>query len=255
MGKVGSSTVLRTLEDALTADRPVLHTHFLQRDTLQRIRARDGASRGRLRVGATWALGAAVSRRLRAANPAPALDVVSLVRDPIARAVSALFQSPSLASDRSLVLADGRLDAKRAIAWLAETLERAGEIDYPERWLDGELRDGLGIDVFATPFDRERGHQILSTGSTRLMLLRMEDLDRRLGPALQAFLDLDAAPTVQSANVRLASGARRDYRDVLDGFRLPAALVRRIYAESRVARHFYGAREIDAFTRRWSEPS
>ena len=77
------------------------------------------------------------------------LPVVSLVRDPIARQISGLFQSPDLASislhDRS-----GRFDVDRVVAYLEEHFLTADPHHGADSWFDEELGTVFGVDVFGS---------------------------------------------------------------------------------------------------------
>lgn len=178
------------------------------------------------------------------------LPVVSLVRDPIARQISGLFQSPDLASislhDRS-----GRFDVDRVVTYLEEHFLTADPHHGADSWFDEELATVFGVDVFAHPFPRGRGYSILREKRARVLLLRMEDLDRTLGPALCEFLDLPKEPALVRSNVRNRTGDAAEYARVLERFRLPRERVEEIYAR-RLVRHFYSEEMIAEFTRRWA---
>jgi hypothetical protein len=176
--------------------------------------------------------------------------VVSLVRDPIARQVSGVFQSPDFASvslrDRS-----GCFDVDRVVAYLEECFLTAPPGHGADSWFDEELGTVFGVDVFAQPFPRERGYTILREKRARVLLLRVEDLDRTLGPALCEFLDLPKEPAIVRSNVRGHSGDAAEYARVLERFRLPREIVDEIYAR-RLVRHFYTEEMIARFARRWT---
>jgi hypothetical protein len=250
MAKVGSSTVQATLE-ALDPPRPAcIKVHFLSRDGVRRERALDRRVGGPLYVSYYGAIARSLAARLRRVGGHLQVPIISLVRDPIAREVSGLFQLPELAGggvrDRQ-----GRIDVERALAWLESLFARGEACLGADRWFDEELRDVFGIDVFAQPFPRERGYAVLGGRRARVLLLRTEDLDRTLGPALQEFLDLPKPPALVRANQRAQSEQAPAYREVLDRFRLEPAVVEEIYAR-RLSRHFYPDAMLEAFHRRWT---
>ena len=86
-----------------------------------------------------------------------------------------------------------------------------------------------------------------------MLLLRTEDLDRVLGPAIAELLDLRKPPKLVRATERAASSDRDLYDSVVEKFRLPRSEVDRVYAD-RVTRHFYPPDAIDRLTERWSRP-
>ncbi|MGH0030088.1 MAG: putative capsular polysaccharide synthesis family protein [Myxococcota bacterium] len=250
MAKVGSSTVEATLRALDPPRRPCLKVHFLSEEGARRERAYDRQRGGPLYVSYYGALAVRLGARLRRLGGALRLPVISLVRDPIAREVSGLFQIPDF-REVSLRDRDGALDPTRIVEYLEERLASGGAAGAAERWFDEELRRVFDVDVFAEPFPRERGWDVRRSRSARVLLLRTEDLDRTLGPALARFLDLPKEPAVVRANERSASPDAAAYAEVRSRLRLHPALVDEIYAQ-RLPRHFYDAAMLDGFRRRWA---
>jgi hypothetical protein len=246
MANVEASTVVRTLE-SIGLERAVHHVH---RMTPTRIRT---GIRRHLPVGIGLPydrlLGHALGDKVRQAD-SPQIPVITLVRDPIDRGLSGFFQA--VATDSKLRSA-GRLDGERVL----EHLERRLRLDDASReakaWFDHEVKQMLGIDVFALPFARQTGYAIYQSRRARMLLLRTEDLDRVLGPAIAELLDLQEPPKLVRATERAASSDRDLYDSVVEKFRLPRSEVDRVYADS-VTRHFYPPDAIDRFTERWSRP-
>jgi hypothetical protein len=249
MGKVGSASVLRALE---SAGRPALHVHSLAPERVARAGALHRRAYGRFGVGYAWYVGRAVSERLCAAAPGRRFRVVTLVRDPIAREVSGLFQSPQLHAD-GLVDARGRFDVERVLAVLTARLCADDACRYAFEWFDLELRAVLGVDALAAPFPRERGYALLEGERATALVLRTEDLDRTLAPGLRELLGIEPPAADGRANVRDAGAGGGAYREVLRRLRLPRAAAQRIYAHPFV-RHFYPDSMIEAFLLRWCEP-
>jgi hypothetical protein len=249
MAKVGSSTVVRSLQQA-DPERAVLHVHFLSPEMLREAGALHRKSNGHFGLPYDWHLGRALSERIEALSGALRVQVVTLVRDPIAREVSGLFQNPEFAPT-TLRDRNGHYDVERTIESLENKLSAVDACDYVHNWFDRELRATFGIDVFAAPFPKERGWAVLCNERARVLVLRMEELDRILGPALAEFLGLDEEPTAASGNVRSERPEGGDYRDVLAALRLPRRVCERIY-DHRFSRHFYSDAMLADFIQRWS---
>jgi hypothetical protein len=249
MGKVGSSTVVRSLQQA-DPEQVVLHVHFLSPEMLSGVGARHVQSKGYFGLPYDWHLGRALGERIEELDRSLQVQVVTLVRDPIAREVSGLFQNPEFAS-AELRDRHGRYDVERTVEFLENTLCAADTCDYVHNWFDRELRATFGIDVFAAPFPKQRGWTLLCNERARVLVLRMEDLDRTLGPALVEFLGLDEEPKTASDNVRSERPEGSDYRDVVAALRLPQRVCERIYSH-RFSRHFYSDAMLAEFSLRWS---
>jgi len=246
MGKVGSASVTRALE---AAAQPALHVHTLAAGEIARVGALHRSASGRFGTGYTWYVGRAVGERLRARGAATPLAVITLVRDPIAREVSALFQSPALHAP-GLVDARGRFDVARVLAYLEASLQSADACRYVFEWFAREIQPVLGIDVLAAPFDREHGYAILESARARLLVLRTEDLDRNLAPALRELIGLELPPAPPHANLRSEGEGGEAYREVLQRLRVPRGAAEHIYAHPFV-RHFYTDSMVAGFLARW----
>lgn len=249
MAKVGSTTVQATLASLDPPRRPCIKVHFLSPEGVRRERALDRRVGGPAYWSYYGAIGVTLGARLRRVAGGVQLPVISLVRDPIAREVSGLFQSPDFA-EVSLRDAAGRFDVDRVLAHLERHFLGEDPCAGAERWFDEELRRVFGVDVFAEPFPRDRGYAVLRNRAARVLLLRTEGLDRTLGPALAEFLDLPKEPAVVPSNLREQTPEAADYAEVLARLRLPRPVVDRIYAR-RLARHFYAPETLEGFARRW----
>ena len=117
-------------------------------------------------------------------------------------------------------------------------------------WFESHLQPTLGIDIYGTDFDPERGYQLIATPKVKLLLLRCEGLGVA-SEALAELLDLDHPVDIPRKNV----GAEKDYGGLYDAFvaalRPPAAVIDRAYS-SRLVQHFYSAEEIARFREFWS---
>ncbi len=233
MAKTGSSAIAAALRAANAG--AVHHVHDLDPEFLAREEAEYRWG------GRPWRIWDA-QRLLR--RP-PTVDapwrVVSIVRDPIAQTMSAFFQPGS------------RRGYLHPTATVASLQARFGDrLDHlPLRWFGTHVQPTLGIDVYATPFERELGYQIMTTPMVRLLLLRCEDL--AVAPAaLAELLGRDEPIDVPRVNV----GADKDYAELYEAFRVAVrpdkAQLDRAYG-SRLVQHFYSNDEIARFHALWSE--
>lgn len=243
IGKVGSSSIVETLE-TMRLGVPVLQCHTLRPERIrQLLRDRPSPSRVPRHLLVSQAVATALKQGLFPCS------VISPVREPVARAISFAFE------DWRRKLGTGNpgdaLDPVRMRQVVSRLLENdTGHAD-PTRWFTLELQATFGIDVFARPFDRERGFSIERGGLASCLVLRVEELNRVLTHALASFLEIDELRVrPKLANV----GAGKWYSDVLtqvkSEFRLPRDILERLYA-TRYAQHFYGA-EIPALMEKWS---
>ncbi len=264
VGKVGSTSVAATLEEVLDG-RDVAHVHWLTAEQLQadeayyKGRARSYWGRremSRFMPRYVW-LGQQLGDAVRSAPPGTVWDVVTLVRDPVTRNISSFFQNLELMFDfwPAQEMAARPVDevAARLVEMFLESnvtgnsaLELCGD---PLTWFDLELKPVFGIDVFAKPFPLTQGYEIYDGPNSRVLLLRLEDLDRVAGVALRKFLGASASNVAQrnEASDKVYADVYRRFKQLL---KLPGEYLDQIYA-SRYCQHFYTPEELAGFRARW----
>lgn len=249
MGKVGSTSVVRTLERA-GLGVPVHHAHLLHEldEVEASIRARYASADQTLRQIER-------GRRTRAlfdADPTVPWSVVTLVRDPVARNVSAFFQrlheiDPEVARAPDLTPTPDLLERL-----VRSFHERYHEHRAPLQWIDHQLAPVLGVDVFEHPFDRARGWNLVDARPHRLLLCTTEVLDTERPRALAALL---GGPPLRMLRGNEASTKRSGdlYRRFRAVFRPGEDYLDEMYG-SRTARHFYDEATLERFRASWSGP-
>jgi hypothetical protein len=220
MGKVGSSSVYRSLREQYPG--VVLHTHGFS------AKNRDP----RVRRVYRWAIDEALP-----------LNVVSPVREPVARNVSAFFEN--FERDTGVSYADSRftVDELRTLFLTKYNHE------IPLEWFDECILAKFGIDVFATPFPAS-GFCCYSRNNIRLLVVRCETEDAAKAGAIGDFLGIPAF-RITNANI----GEDKDYAPAYRAFKssvaLPPEYVEKMCG-SKYFNHFYPKETIDATRQKWS---
>jgi hypothetical protein len=266
MGKVGSSSIFYSLRQ-LGLNRLVDHAHFLDLDHLNQLEASLKAAypdpQALVNLRHVWRSQRFAKRLIR--NPDTHFQAISLIRDPIARNVSNFFQQivvephPGTGSGRwhvassyyrfeSTVEADenGTLDVRALIELFFERVEH----DFHTQWLQHELGKILGIDVYASPFPKDRGYAIYHGDRADVLLFRLRDLNNCVTQAFQEFLGFQDF-RLTNANV----GEQKSYADVYQAFKasiaFSEAFLDQMY-DSKFARHFYTDQERQALRTKWT---
>ncbi len=243
MGKVGSSSVYRSLRD-LDLPGGVEHVHLLENlDAVEAsVRSAYADPAGSLRQ---IRRGREIRARMRRSRDVQ-WKVVSLVRDPVERNVSAFFQNlDQVLPDARERHARGELPTDE----LRDAFVERYDHNAPLLWFQTQLEPVFGIDVFATPFDTASGFTTYESPTASLLVIRLEDLPRCGDLAIAAFLGVDGF-TLQARNV----GNQKWYADLYAEFQrevvLPPEYLDAMY-DSAFAQHFYDDRERAGFRSRW----
>ncbi|RIK18510.1 MAG: hypothetical protein DCC52_15825 [Chloroflexi bacterium] len=243
MGKVGSTTIYRSLQE-LDLDVPIYQLHFLTE--LDDVAA---WAQEHLNQPATALRAVERARRVRQeiqANPEQSWNLVSMVRLPIPRLISSFWENiESNVPEFQRRHAAGKLSAQEIIDIFLHNLPH----DWAEYWYDRQLKSIFEIDVFAEPFERDAGYRIYRGQRARLLLLRLEDLDRVAAPALYEFLAIPHL-ALRDRNVGRQKNHGALYREFLERLRLPDEFIARTH-NTRYALHFYTYSELEASVRRW----
>ncbi|MEQ5829014.1 hypothetical protein J3456_16850 [Sulfitobacter sp. NFXS29] len=229
MGKVGSSSIVQSFPTVMqlhswSGDVPIQYFSTKYR----------GSPLGQLRQAINWrsqfrkASRLLNSTRLRG-EP---IRIVTGVREPIARNISAYFQT--MPSDLSSI---------ESINDVHQEFLAFGAHYTPMFWFDLELKRHFGVDVYAHEFDKERGYSVIRDAGVEVFVYRMENLDNAI-LALGNFLE---RPEVKLKASNMASGKPigATYSAFRKSFVPPKGLRADLY-ESRYFSHFY-----DDSDRRW----
>lgn len=262
MGKVGSSTVRRSLE-ALELDRPIYHTHFLTQEYIDREEKRRRKYFGIHKANrANWNaprrpwLNQYLRNQIERGLKGKRWKVVTLVREPIARNISAFYENLAakrlgsghqyhiVSSYRFEITVDLE-DLEPLIALFFEKFDH----DTPLVYLDREIKGVLGIDVFSSEFPKSKGYKIYEGEQVDLLLLRLESLNECASDAFREFLNLEDFNLIK-ANITDEKDDAAIYRKILDSIVLPDSYIDTMLT-SKYARHFYSEEEINVFRAKW----
>lgn len=244
-GKVGSQSVYQSLS-GLRLPHPVHHAHFLTGfDDLERMMRT--ALADPVRSLGKLALDREVQRALQERPNAP-WNVVTLVRDPVARNISTFFQTLDAFYPEVQVQYSAGTHSMEVLH--RRFLDIGFNKVSPDQWFEEQLRPVTGIDVFAVPFPWRQGYVVIRQGRVRLLLIRLESLE---ACAAQAFWEAFGIPRFRVPRYNTAEERwHRDlYRRFIDTLVLPEPFLRLMY-DSRTARHFYSPQEIASFQSRWT---
>ncbi len=257
MGKVGSTSVAASLKiPAVRKTMTLFQPHFLSSEGI------DFAEALAVRRAGSWdnltVKGRAGFNRNRAMNKklqelrasGKRVKVITMVRDPIATNLSGFFHNsrwwPAELKEMCKTVT-------------ADTLRAVGDYffehythDVPNDWFDMEVKTLYDVDVFSEPFDPQRGYAIYRSDVADVLLIKLEKLNECAADAMRDFLGLENFRLIESNKAE-----SKEYAAVYQAFRkqvaLPESYIDRMY-NTKLARKFYSAEELDAFRRKWTAP-
>jgi len=252
MGKVGSSTVVASLE-TLRLAQPIYHIHTLTEEGIRyREKIYEEIYQGRPRNFARMShllASRCLRRDLARGLPGGKWKIVTLVREPITRNVSDFFQL----LDWWIPDFTHRYNAKatQIDEAIQVFLERYRFHDEPLTWLDEEVKRVCGVDVFAKAFPTEKGYDLYTGDQVEVLLLKLERLNQCATDAFREFLSLDRFTLIKT-NISDEKDYGSAYKDFIGAIRFPESYLEKMYA-SKYARHFYSEEEREHFRARWAQ--
>jgi hypothetical protein len=253
MGKVGSSTVIQSLED-LNLRTPIFHTHILNPQRLnQKITWKIKNSGGRLSEKELLKNGHLNASKylidtLQKESKNRRWKIITLVREPIGRNISAFFQNINIYYENFIEkYNEGSISGKE----IEEKFFNECPHNLPLSWLDKEIKDVFGIDIYQESFPLSEGYKIYSKGNEfELMIIRMEDLNRCHKDAFQQFLGIENF-SLSKKNIASDKIYSEIYSSFLSTLSIPNWYIEQMYS-SKYSKHFYSDIEIEQNISKWS---
>jgi tetratricopeptide (TPR) repeat protein len=243
MGKVGSTSVYESLK-ALNLDSPIYHVQYLTETGIKRIGNKNVDSRIPRHLNESMQLRRLIDNR----NKYNYWKIISFVRDPIARNISAFFQNishwyPEIYSDA--------IPISTKIKNLINIFLHNYPHEIPIEWFDEELKQVFSIDVFESDFPKDKGFKTYRCDKNELLLMRVENLDKCASEALNTFLNINDFKLLKD---NLAENKRyfEIYKLFKSQINLPQGMVEKIY-NSKYAKHFYTPTELSSFISKWKQ--
>jgi hypothetical protein len=237
MGKVGS----RSVTDSLIKHglHPVIHIHRMNPKNIQRVKAEHQKHNQKPKneeIGLWLYKNICRDDRQKA-------KVITLVREPISRNISAFFQNYERFT--GLKFEESNLQADKLIKLFLSGYQHR----VPLTWFNNELKQTLGIDVYEFEFPKEHGYLEIRDGRFELLVVKMEIPDRSKAAAITKFLGLENFQLKRSniSNQKIYADAYREFRKKIY---LPESYVDQMH-KSEYAQHFYSIDELEKIRNAW----
>lgn len=247
MGKVGSTSLMNSLR-SLSGMPPICQTHFLS----------EGGISAAKKTYRKW--NSTIPNHMRFADfiaprvnfhtcDRPLWHVVSIVRDPVARQLSDIYQNPQIVGEG----ADGVPEPDRVLKYLSTYFREFDEsTDFVCQWFKREIIDFFGFPVFAGRFPVENGYELFERQNLRLLIIRLEDFPGVIdnGWAIGEWLQRPVSLKVAQQNAARARESFSSYNKVRESLKLSRMDLEKVYSTD-FFNHFYRDKK-EEFIARWA---
>ena len=253
MGKVGSSTIVRSLE-AANISQPIYKVHFLNPDINQKRWENQKGYKNLLAPNYLIIDQYFCENIDNLVAQKEKIKIITSVRDPIARGISSFFQNIAhFLPNVYRKLEDKEIDIDDLIKIYWEHPEAEERRYRALNWFDQELNPVFDVDIFSMNFPKSQGYAIernIKKGID-LLAIKLEKFSPCLEKGLQDFLGLDHISMV-NANV----GSSKRYHEIYNQFKKRISFspesLDRVY-NSQFMKHFYTDEEINNLRDKWSK--
>ena len=252
MGKVASTSIFQALQ-AKIYNQPIYHIHYLSLDKLSRQLQTERKNFPKNRYILNEVVEADYIRQQLNNHPEQIQQwkIITLVRDPIGRRVSAFFQATEIPKLSATQQDDSEFidDLVQSLVerFLSSWLNNASD---PYYWFDSELKSSFGFDIFAHHFDQSLGYQIYRPiNGPEILCIQLEKLNNCASEAFENFLGIRDL-SLSKANVGSEKRYAVLYKKFKAALKLPRDFVEAMYNSAHVT-HFYRPEEIAQFQQRW----
>jgi len=238
-GKVGSSTMYYTLKKYMPLNK-IYHSHVLTKEKLlERLnngydeKSKQQADQKSLKLNYLIDK----DKKIR-------LKIISIVREPISRQISDLFENWETIFGNMMF---DDLDIKT----VEDKLSNSGSMSYLKKWFDEEFKESTGINIFNLNFDKEKGYSIYRFDDFDLLMMKLENIDDIFIEAIQDFLNIEMK-RMRVVNTAHDKKGYAKYKQIKKELRIDREILKRNYSKDYI-RHFYTDKQISTFVERWSK--
>lgn len=234
MSKVGSSSVYYSLKKKFPY-KEIHHIHFLGNTWLESFKSGHPIFNNNIKNAD--ALFKLLDKRKWN------IKIVSLVRDPIARDISGIFQTWEHLFDVKDVSSLTPIEIVEHF--------RTAEFSYSQNWFETDFKEFTGLNVFENSFDATKGYEIYFNSKASILILQLEQLNNIYNQALNEFIGFGYYK-LQKENVTSSRASGELNAAVKKLLKFPRKKLEDIY-QSPYIKTFYNESQVDKFVNRWAE--
>ena len=234
LGKVGSSTVAKTIKE-VSPDAIVFQPHFLSNHYLTKILPKSNHYEFNIKVARQ------VNNTLKIYSNNK-IKIITLVREPIERDISNVFQNPEdFIGNNSLL----NMTSKE----LVNIYKSKENYDYTLNWFDNEFKQYTKIDLFKKNIDNTKKYFMFYEKEFDILLIKLEYLND-VGPkVLSEFLNIniERMANANEGNTKQSYELQKSFKKEY----VPSKEILHEVFSSKYMQFFYSENEIISFRRKY----
>ena len=172
------------------------------------------------------------------------IKVISVVREPIARNMSAMFFMLPVLLGASSDVPNVKKSENAISEYFEEMFYSMIDEDFVLNWYDNEIKKHLEIDIFEYDFDKEKGYLIAEKDNISLLLMRLDKLSG-LTDVIGNFIEKDDFELL-SHNVSDDFWYNDIYKEFKSKFKPAKEYIDKMY-NSKFMKYFYSEEEIKGY--------
>lgn len=228
MAKVGSMSIYKSILNS--TNQLAFHEHSLDQ---KRIEDANQLCFDKNLVPDGRSLGGLLYKSLSEKNQ---VKIISCVRDPISRNISAFFDAFELINGLHPDNYQGSIEQ------LALNFYRKLDHQYPLHWFDNEFYRMLNIHVYQTPFDQRKKYSFYRNDNIEVLLFRTDLEDQIKQQLIRDFLN-DTNFKLDSYNVSTYKSYANLYEKFKNNFKLTEDYLQ-LMRDSKYVNHFFNIEEL-----------
>jgi len=251
-GRVASTSVYESLK-LLGLPNPIYHVHTLSEHKAKNEIAQLKQTGGK--VFRHYFLGQKLAQALKNID---FLDVqkpwkiISIFRDPIEIMLSLYFLN--IEDDPSgLLTTVNTSDKDYVLKFFKDLLETSNPAGWDVcNWYDDVFFNELGVDVYKSPFDKEKGYSIINTKRFDILLIRFEGIQSGYSHGVAELFDLDASViNLEHTNLHRTEQYSDIHKYIKKNLKLSRSFCEKVYA-TKIMKSFYSPEHIEELTKKWT---
>ena len=237
MGKVASSSIKLTLSSFNELD--VIHTHHLSYSNTRALNSR--------KTDLGWHKLSnnpqEIKELFNAICKEKQVKIITLVREPISRNISAFFQTIEH------ITGVKNIYSQASVNELVHVFLKQYPHEVPLYWFENEFYKSLDVNIYNYSFPKNTGAQIIKKGKFEILVMHHNLVDATKKEYLEKLLNIKNI-IIKNKNISTEKPYNDVYKSFINNIKIPKNYLLKML-NSKYVQHFYTKQEIDLIYNKW----